>query len=115
MIKGTIIPSINASIDDDTIMFKLDDEDITKKISINKIGNGEYTLIYQPEEDLGTGEHKAIIAFTDTNGLAIEKAWSFTIADTTPQTNPIEQHEEETDTYTIFGYKISKKIIIPFI
>ncbi|MBP5204420.1 hypothetical protein J6Z48_02140, partial [bacterium] len=44
MIKGTIIPSINASIDDDTIMFKLDDEDITKKISINKIGNGEYTL-----------------------------------------------------------------------
>lgn len=102
-IKATIIASKDATIDEKTIIFKLDDKDISESIKINKILPSEYTLIYQPEEDLDTGVHKAEILFSDSKGLDISKSWNFTIKD---------DSKISGETYNIFGYEVAKNIVL---
>ena len=102
-IRATIIAGVSAEIDEDSIIFKLDDKDITESIKINKITAGEYTLIYQPEEDLDTGVHKAEVSFSDSKELSISKSWNFTIK---------EGVKTSTETYNIFGYEVAKNIVL---
>ena len=101
-IKGTIIASEGASVNETSIVFKLDDANVTKDIKINKISEGEYTLIYQPTKDLEDGTHKAEISFTDTNKKEAEKTWEFTINNTS---------DDHSEVYKIFGKEISKRTL----
>ncbi len=101
-VRATIIASKGAQVQEDSILFKLDEKDITEEIKINRISEQEYTLIYQPEKDLDPGLHKAETTFSDSQNLEATKSWTFTI-----------QQEDQTseDIYTIFGYKIAKNIV----
>jgi hypothetical protein len=101
-IKTTIIAGEKAEIDEETILFKLDDKDITDSIKINKISASEYTLIYQPDKDLEKGVHQAEVFFLDTKGNDVTKSWNFTI----------ETEEKSQDTYNIFGYEVAKNIVL---
>ncbi len=101
-VRATIVASTNAQIDEGTILFKLDDRDISDDIRINRISQQEHTLIYQPEQDLDSGLHKAEVTFSDTEGLETTKSWNFTIQ---------EEDRRDEDTYSIFGYDIAKNIV----
>jgi hypothetical protein len=101
-IRATIVASTNAEINEDSILFNLDDRDISENIKINRISQQEYTLIYQPEKDLDKGLHKAEVIFSDTEELETTKSWNFTIE---------EKEERAKDTYIIFGYEIAKNMV----
>lgn len=101
-IKGTIIASENSEIKEPSIQFKVDGINVSQEMKINKISKGEYTLIYQPEEDLKDGVHKGEITFQDSNNKSASKSWEFTI-----------NSKENTDgeVYRIFGKEISKRTL----
>jgi hypothetical protein len=102
-VRATIIASKDSTVDENSIKFTLDGNDITDSIKINRITSSELTLIYQPEEDLEEGVHKAEVRFLDSKGLSVSKSWNFTI-----------QGDSSTkeDTYTIFGYEIAQNIVL---
>jgi len=102
-VKGTIIASEDASVNEASIKFKIDDQDVTKDIKINKISSKEYTLIYQPSEDLEDGTHKAEISFSDTKDQEVKKSWEFTINSNA---------EDNSEVYIIFGKEISKRTML---
>lgn len=103
-IKATLIAGTNAQIKDDTVVIKLDDKDITDKVSINKISETEHTIIYQTEEDLTVGLHKVEATFEDTNGKTVDKSWTFTILEDTTQA---------AEGYVkLFGYQVSQRTLI---
>ena len=102
-IKGTIIASEGAKINESSIVFKLDDKPVTSDIKINKITDAEYTLIYQPTEDLADGTHKAEISFSDTSNKEDSKSWEFTI-------NP--GADDYSEVYKIFGKEVSKRTLL---
>lgn len=98
-IKGTLIAGEGAEIKESSISFKVDDKDVTDKMKINKISENEYTLIYQPTEDLVDGTHKGEISFEDTKGKKATKTWDFTI----------NSKADTSGSYNIFGIEISKR------
>ncbi|MBU1119947.1 hypothetical protein KKA50_02005, partial [Patescibacteria group bacterium] len=101
--KATIIAGTNASINEDSILVKLDDKDITSDISINQISEKEHTIIYQPAENLTAGLHKMEIYFEDSNGKSVTKAWTFTI----------QEDEVVAEGYVkIFGMEMSQRTLI---
>jgi hypothetical protein len=102
-IRATIIASEEANIEDKSIALKLDETDISNSVKINKISTNEYTLIYQPEEDLKEGVHKAEVSFSDNKNLDISKSWNFTIKSGT---------ESKEETYNILGYEVSRNIVL---
>lgn len=102
-IKGTIIASEDANINEGSIVFKIDDKNVTKEIKINKISEREFTLIYQPSEDLKDGIHKAEISFSDTKDKEGSKSWEFTINSNT---------DDNSEVYVIFGKEISKRTML---
>lgn len=102
-IKATITASEGGKIDEETILFKVDDIDQSDKIKINRISESEYTLIYQPKEDLTVGIHKIEVFFKDSNEKEITKAWDFSILGEEP-TN--------SDNIDIFGYQIPKRTLM---
>ncbi|MGI6484095.1 MAG: hypothetical protein ACOX0R_00515 [Candidatus Dojkabacteria bacterium] len=102
-IKGTIIASEGAKINETSIVFKVNDENVTEDVKINKITDREYTLIYQPTKDLKDGVHKAEITFSDTNNKESSKSWEFTIN---------ESADDYSEVYTIFGKEISKRTLL---
>ncbi len=99
-IKASLIGTENSSIDESSIVVKLDNIDITKEIKINKISDSEYTVIYIPENSLTTGLHKVYIFFKDTKGGEAEKEWTFNIST---------GEEDDDDNFIIFGLEISKR------
>lgn len=103
-IKASLISAEKADIDENTILFKLDSVDKTSEIKINKISAQEYTIIYQPLEDLTEGIHKAEAYFKDSAGHEVTKEWTFTIQET------VEELKDET--INIFGLDISKRILL---
>lgn len=101
--KATIIAGTNATINDDSIVVKLDDKDISSDVSINKISEQEHTIIYQPSEDLTAGLHKMEITFKDSNNKSVTKSWTFTIlADDVVAEGYVK----------IFGIEISQRTLI---
>jgi hypothetical protein len=102
-VRATIIASKDSKIDEESIIFKVDEKDISSDIKINKISESEFTLIYQPQEDFEEGVHQAAISFADSSELDITKSWNFTIKG---------EDTDSEDTYTIFGYKIAKNIVL---
>lgn len=98
-IKGTLIASEGAEIKESSISFKVDDKDVTDKMKINKISENEYTLIYQPTEDIVDGTHKGEISFEDTEGKEVTKTWDFTV----------NSKGDDSGSYNIFGIEISKR------
>jgi len=102
IIRATLIAGINATIDEESIVFSINNKEITEGIRLNEISNRETTFIYQPPENLTAGRQKLGLSFKDTNDNLVEKEWTFTLIDTTPVVNP--------DTFIIFGIEVSKKI-----
>ena len=102
-IKATIVSGEEGTVDDSTIVFRLDEKEYTDEIKLNKISDKEYTIIFQPDEDLEEGVHKAEIYFSDTSGLDITKSWNFSI---------ISENKSSNETITIFGYEIGKNIAL---
>jgi hypothetical protein len=83
-------------------MFKLDNVDYSDQIKINRISDEEYTIIYQPQQDLEAGLHKAEVIFTDSRESDINKSWDFTIQ---------ALETEDDSTYNIFGYEIGRNVV----
>lgn len=100
-IKASLVASINNTIDEDSILIKLNNRDITEKIKINRISNSEYTVIYLPEENLEKGTHKVEVSFKEIQGQEVSKDWTFTITG----------EEKDPNTINILGYSISKRIV----
>jgi hypothetical protein len=101
-IRATLVAGEDAKINEDSIMFKLDNVDYSDQIKINRISDQEYTIIYQPQQDLDPGLHKAEAIFEDTRGSDINKSWNFTI-------QPLETDDDST--YNIFGYEIGRNVV----
>ena len=99
-IKASLIASVGESVIQESILVKLDNIDITKKIKINKISDSEYTVLYLPEEELSKGVHKVEITFKDSAEKEVSKDWTFTISG----------EEVDPDSFNIFGYFINKRV-----
>lgn len=57
-------------------------------------------MIYLPDEDIEIGLHKVEVYFKDSNGQEVKKDWTFTIIG----------EEEDSESFNIFGYEISRRI-----
>jgi hypothetical protein len=101
-IRATLVAGRNATIDEESINFKLNNVNLSDKIKINRISSTEFTIIYQPGQDLDPGLHKAEVIFKDSLGSDINKTWNFTV-------QTIET--DDTSTYNIFGYEIAKNVV----
>jgi len=99
-IKASLVATEGATIDETTILFKVDNRDVTKDIKINKISDSEYTVIYIPEESLTFGLHKVDLSFEDSKQSPTQKTWTFTISG---------GEEEDSDFFNIFGFEIAKR------
>ncbi|MCK9415273.1 MAG: hypothetical protein PHG60_01185 [Candidatus Dojkabacteria bacterium] len=99
-IRASLLASSNAIINEDSVVIKVDDRDLTSFAKFNKISDSEYTLIYQTEEKYEGGLHKIDVSFTDSKGLEADKSWTFNIV--TEQKDP--------NKFYIFGYGVSKII-----
>ena len=102
IMRATLIAGTDATINEESLSFSINDKEIIEGIRLNEISDREFTFIYQPKENLEAGIQKLILAFEDTNDNLVEKEWTFTLIDTTPAVNP--------DTFIIFGVEISKKM-----
>ena len=100
-IRVTIVAGEGAKINEDTISFTLNDKDFTKDIKLNKISDAEYSVIFQPTDDLNIGINQANISFKDSNGEETSKSWNFKIAG-----------EKEREMLEIFGFEISQTTIL---
>ncbi len=102
-IKASLMAAKGATIDDSSIIFKLDDRDITEEIKINKVEENEHTVIYLPQNPLSEGVHKVSIYFKDSNGGEVEKEWTFTIGQ--------ENEDYDSDSFKILGLEIPKRTL----
>ncbi len=100
-IKASLIATLNSTIDETSIVVKLDNKDISKEIKINKISASEYTIIYIPTTPLSTGIHKVYVSFKDSSKENVEKEWTFTIS----------TGEQDTEMLKIFGLEIPKRTV----
>ncbi len=101
-IRATLVAGTDATINEETIMFKLDNVDYSDQVKINRISDEEYTIIYQPQQDLEAGLHKAEVIFADSRESDINKSWDFTIQ---------ALETEDDSTYNIFGYEIGRNVV----
>jgi len=97
-IKASLVSSEGTTISEDKIEVSLDNKDISSEVKINKISESEYTVIYLPEEPLDEGTHKVSISVEDSQGLDVNKEWTFTIGG-----------EEDENSFYIFGLEIPKR------
>ncbi len=100
-IKGTLVAGEGEEINENSIVFKVDDKDVTDKMKINEISHSEYTLIYQPTEDLEDGNHKGEISFEDSSGKSVVKTWDFKI-NSSANTGAV---------FNIFGMEIAQRTV----
>ncbi len=86
-VSANLIASHNATIDEDSIVFKLNDSSLTKNADFVKISQSEILLRYTPEQNLERGEHRVYVYFRDSEGNEIDKEWTFTLeADSSEET-----------------------------
>ncbi len=102
-IKASLVSAVGATIEDSSIIFKLDDRDITKEIKVNKVEENEHTVIYLPQTPISNGLHKVSIYFKDSNDGEIEKEWTFTIGD--------ENSDSDSGSFKILGLEIPKRTL----
>ena len=78
-ISANLIASHNSTIDEDSVVFKLNNSNLTKQADFVQISKGEILLRYTPEKNLETGEYRVYIYFEDSMGNAIDREWTFTL------------------------------------
>lgn len=103
-VKATIVASDNEKINQESILFKIDNKDVSKSVKINRISDKEFTILYQPSENLSGGEHKIELSFSDTAKKSASKSWTFEITD--------ENSTKKSGNVDIFGYLIPQKTVI---
>lgn len=97
-ISATLTTGSGAKIVDSSIKFEIDNNDITQKVDIAKILNSEYRVIYKPDDNLDSGDHKVTITFTDDQKREASETWTFTITG-----------DSNSDVFNLFGLEIPKK------
>jgi hypothetical protein len=102
-IKASLIASEGAVVEDSSIIFKLDDRDVTEEVKINEVEENEHTVIYIPSSGLANGVHKVSIYFKDSNGGERETEWTFTIGD--------ENADSDSGVLNILGLEIPKRTL----
>lgn len=102
-IKASLIASEGAIVEDSSIIFKLDDRDVTEEVKINEVEENEHTVIYIPSSGLANGVHKVSIYFKDSNGGERETEWTFTIGD--------ENADSDSGVLNILGLEIPKRTL----
>ncbi len=102
-IRATLISSEETTIDDYSILFKLNDKDLSEEIRINKISKEQYTIIYHPERELDFGVNKVQLSFKDKEGQEASRTWSFVIKS---------DKDVSEDSFLIFGYEIPRNVVI---
>lgn len=100
-IRASLLASQGATIDEESIVIKVDGIDVTADVKFNKVSESEYTAIYQTETAYENGLHKVEVSFSDNQELKAEKSWTFNI--TTEEKDPTK--------FYFFGYGISKTIV----
>ena len=101
-IKASLIATEGATIEESSIIFEIDNRDVTQEIKINKISDSEHTIIYISETPLAAGLHKIFVSFNDSSGGEVEKEWTFTITG---------EEEEDGENFNILGFKIPKRTL----
>ena len=102
-VRATLIASEGTTINENSILFKLNDRDLTEDIRLNKISDNEFTIIYQPERELDEGVNKVEIIFEDREGQQASRTWNFMIRT---------DREMDDEIILIFGYEIPRNIVI---
>ena len=85
-ISANLAASHNATVDKDSIVFKLNDSNLITRSDIIQISEKETFIRYIPETNLDTGEHRVYVYFKDSMGEETDKEWTFTL-----ETDPTEQ------------------------
>lgn len=99
-ISATLIAASGEKINKESILFKLDGNDLSDKLKLSDLSDSETTIIYTPEEEYTFGLHKITLSFTDSADNKIEKEWTFEI---------VEDDGSDDEIITIFGYEIAKR------
>ena len=79
VISANLIASNKATIDQSSIVFKLNDANLTSEIELIEISKTEVLLRYTPQNNLEDGEYRAHLSFEDSNEKEVNKEWVFTI------------------------------------
>jgi hypothetical protein len=78
-LSANLIASHKSTIEEDSIVFKLNESNLENQAEIIKISGGEMLLRYIPQGTLEIGEHRVYVCFKDSTGEAVEKEWVFTL------------------------------------
>jgi hypothetical protein len=100
LITATLIAGTDATIDQESIKFVLDDKDLTNGLKMNELSDSEITITHTPSQQYKAGLHKVTVSFTDSNEESVEKSWVF---------NVVVDEAEDEDTYNIYGFEIPKR------
>lgn len=100
-ISATLVAGTGSEIEKSTVVFYVDDKDVTKDIKINEISKSEYSVIYSTKDAYKVGTHSVNIRFKDTKGGMAQKDWTFEIVE--------DDSTKDEDTYNIFGLEIPKR------
>lgn len=98
-ISTTLITADNTEVDLDSIVFKLDDKELTNKLDVAEITDSEVKVIFRPTEDLEQGEHRVYVEFETSDGKKATRDWTFTL----------DSDDASNDTFSFFGFEISKR------
>jgi len=105
LISATMTASDEHTIVSSSVSMTLDDEDITAIATLRGDGRHDGSILFTPSQPLARGSHKVTLTFEDSSDQTATKTWTFTI-DATPD----EERSENTDTITIFGFDIPRRI-----
>lgn len=98
-ISATLITADNTEVNLDSIVFKLDDKELTDRLDVAEITDSEVKVIFRPTEDLEQGEHKVYVEFETSDGKKATRDWTFTL----------DSDDSNDDTFNFFGFEISKR------
>ncbi|WKZ30719.1 MAG: Ig-like domain-containing protein [Candidatus Dojkabacteria bacterium] len=98
-ISATLIAADNTEVDLDSIVFKVDEEELTDKLDVAEITASEVKIIYRPTEDLEIGEHQIYVEFETSDGKKGSREWTF----------ELESGDGDDDYFNILGFQISKR------
>lgn len=76
-ISGNFLPSLDASVDTNTVQITLDGRDISE--SCNVSDDNSFTC--ELDEDLDTGRHVVTASFRDSSENSAEREWTFSIVE----------------------------------
>lgn len=113
-ISADFTASDNMVIKENSVVVKLDDNDVTEKSTIEGEKAHSGSFMYKPSQPIGPGTHKVSVMFEDSSGQTASKTWTFIIykKDEGADDGDAEDDTKNGEMITIFGFKIPRRIAI---